>query len=239
MNNAETASRPDFLPAGELKLVLHQRGHCEQVPPFQSGARVRLTGLLQSLLDLFNEIEEESREDSGDLGQRLDALDLKLTMPNRNFIARMNNRTVVDEVPSDIKAMLIELGEVAVLDREGDKRRQLETAFGAKTRAVQTRQRATVKRDLLVLSLMTFMQERGVKRGFTNSATHRQRALHQGMSEANRPSAIRNLLQAVGVHFEPSWANGKLIKLAEYKGILPPNFTLVGIANGRYEVAFV
>ncbi|KAG6214593.1 hypothetical protein E4U34_006082 [Claviceps purpurea] len=207
MNNAETASRPDFLPAGELKLVLHQRGHCEQVPPFQSGARVRLTGLLQSLLDLFSEIEEESREDSGDLGQRLDALGLKLTMPNRNFIARMNNRTVVDEVPSDIKAMLIELGEVAVLDREGDKRRQLETAFGAKTRAVQTRQRAT--------------------------------ALHQGMSEANGPSAIRNLLQAVGVHFEPSWANGKLIKLAEYSGILPPNFTLIGITNGRYEVAFV
>ncbi|KAG6198008.1 hypothetical protein E4U10_007524 [Claviceps purpurea] len=97
MNNAETASRPDFLPAGELKLVLRQRGHCEQVPPFQSGAHVRLTGLLQSLLDLFSEIEEESREGSGDLGQRLDALGLKLTMPNRNFIARMNNRTVVDE----------------------------------------------------------------------------------------------------------------------------------------------
>ncbi|KAG6266745.1 hypothetical protein E4U47_005641 [Claviceps purpurea] len=207
MNNAETASRPDFLPAGELKLVLHQRGHCEQVPPFQSGAHVRLTGLLQSLLDLFSEIEEESREGSGDLGQRLDALGLKLTMPNRNFIARMNNRTVVDEVPSDVKAMLIELGEVAVLDREGDKRRQLETAFGAKTRAVQTKQRAT--------------------------------ALHQGMSEANGPSAIRHLLQAVGVHFQASWANGKLIKLTEYSGILPPNFTLIGIANGRYEVAFV
>ncbi|KAG6299216.1 hypothetical protein E4U09_000115, partial [Claviceps aff. purpurea] len=62
MNNAETASRPDTLPAGELKLVLRQRGHYEQVPPFQSGARVRLTGMLQSLLDLFNEIEEESRE---------------------------------------------------------------------------------------------------------------------------------------------------------------------------------
>ncbi|KAG6292668.1 hypothetical protein E4U46_008375 [Claviceps purpurea] len=81
MNNAETASRPDFLPAGELKLVLHQRGHCEQVPPFQSGARVRLTGLLQSLLDLFNEIEEEPREGFGDLGQRLGALGLKVTMP--------------------------------------------------------------------------------------------------------------------------------------------------------------
>ncbi|KAG6269836.1 hypothetical protein E4U49_006036 [Claviceps purpurea] len=208
MNNAETASRPDFLPAGELKLVLHQRGHCEQVPPFQSGAHVRLTGLLQSLLDLFSEIEEESREGSGDLGQRLDALGLKLTMPNRNFIARMNNRTVVDEVPSDIKAMLIELGEVAVLDREGDKRRQLETAF--------VRKHARCKQD-----------------------NGPQRALHQGMSEANGPSAIRNLLQAVGVHFEPSWANGKLIKLAEYSGILPHNFTLIGITNGRYEAAFV
>ncbi|KAG6187615.1 hypothetical protein E4U36_007840 [Claviceps purpurea] len=210
MNNAETASRPDFLPAGELKLVLHQRGHCEQVPPFQSGARVRLTGLLQSLLDLFSEIEEESREGSGDLGQRLDALGLKLTMPNRNFIARMNNRTVVDEVPSDIKAMLIELGEVAVLDREGDKRRQLETAFGAKTRAVQTRQRATDR-------------ERFIK------ACQRRTV----------PAPSEIFFRRWECIFKPSWANGKLIKLAEYSGILPPNFTLIGIANGRYEVAFV
>ncbi|KAG6136259.1 hypothetical protein E4U38_001465 [Claviceps purpurea] len=92
MNNAETASRPDFLPAGELKLVLRQRGHCEQVPPFQSGAHVRLTGLLQSLLDLFNEIEEEPREGFGDLGQRLGALGLK-----QQELHCMDNRTVVDE----------------------------------------------------------------------------------------------------------------------------------------------
>ncbi|KAG5940023.1 hypothetical protein E4U59_002738 [Claviceps monticola] len=172
MNNAETASRPDFPLAGELKLVIRQRGHCEQAPPFQSGARVRLTEMLQSLRDLFDEIEEESRENFQDLGQRLDASGLKVTTLNKNFMARMNNSTVVHEdaqlapfysvftgelipncpstlrelnaVPAgDIKAILIELGEVAVLDREGDKRRQLETAFGVKTRAVQTGQRVT------------------------------------------------------------------------------------------------
>ncbi|KAG6060913.1 hypothetical protein E4U17_003152 [Claviceps sp. LM77 group G4] len=170
MNNAETASRPDFPPAGELKLVLRPRAHCEQVCPFQSGAHVRLTEMLQSLLDFFDEIEEESREDFTDFGQGLDALGLNVTIVN--FMARMNNSTVVHEyeqltplysvltgellpncpstlrelnaVPAgDIKAVLIELGEVAVLDREGDKRRQLETAFGVKTRAVQTGQRAT------------------------------------------------------------------------------------------------
>ncbi|KAG6165953.1 hypothetical protein E4U48_001887 [Claviceps purpurea] len=201
MNNAETASRPDFLPAGELKLVLRQRGHCEQVPPFQSGARVRLTGMLQSLLDLFNEIEEESREGSGDLGQRLDALGLKLTMPNRNFIARMNNRTVVDEVPSDIKAMLIELGEVAVLDREGDKRRQ-----------------AAALRTL--------------------PPTDRERFI-KACQRRTVPAPSEIFFRRWECIFKPSWANGKLIKLAEYSGILPPNFTLIGIANGRYEVAFV
>ncbi|KAG6083610.1 hypothetical protein E4U16_003872 [Claviceps sp. LM84 group G4] len=128
--------------------------------------------MLQSLLDFFDEIEEESREDFTDFGQGLDALGLNVTIVNRNFMARMNNSTVVHEyeqltplysvltgellpncpstlrelnaVPAgDIKAVLIELGEVAVLDREGDKRRQLETAFGVKTRAVQTGQRAT------------------------------------------------------------------------------------------------
>ncbi|KAG6031663.1 hypothetical protein E4U40_006929 [Claviceps sp. LM458 group G5] len=170
MNNAETASRPDFSPAGELKLVLRPRGHCEQVPPFQSGAHARLTEMLQSLLDFFDEIEEESREGFRDLGQGLDALGLKVTIVNRNFMARMNNSTVVHEdaqltpfysvltgelIPNcpstlrelnampagDIEAILIELGEVAVLDREGDKRRQLATAFGVKTRA-RTRGRA-------------------------------------------------------------------------------------------------
>ncbi|KAG6107751.1 hypothetical protein E4U31_008201 [Claviceps sp. LM219 group G6] len=129
--------------------------------------------MLQSLLDLFDEIEEESREGSRDLGQRLDELGLNVTIPNRNFMARMNNSTVVHEdaqlapfysvltgelipncpstlrelnaVPAgDIKAILIELGEVAVMNREVDNRRQLETAFGVKTRAVavQTGQRA-------------------------------------------------------------------------------------------------
>ncbi|KAG5919702.1 hypothetical protein E4U61_000635 [Claviceps capensis] len=44
-------------------------------------------------------------------------------------------------------------------------------------------------------------------------------------TEANGPNAIRNLLQAMGAQFEPSWANGKLIKLAEYSGIPPPNIS--------------
>ncbi|KAG5954539.1 hypothetical protein E4U57_004358 [Claviceps arundinis] len=164
MSNAETASIPNYPPAKDLKFVLRQRGQCEKVPSYQSGAHDRLTRMLKSLMFLFDEIEEESREGFKDLGQTLDALGLKVTIPNRNFMARMNNSTVVHEdaqlvpfysvltgelipncpstlrelnaVPAgDIKAILIELGEVAVMDREGDKRRQLETAFGVKTRA--------------------------------------------------------------------------------------------------------
>ncbi|KAG6066275.1 hypothetical protein E4U32_006306 [Claviceps aff. humidiphila group G2b] len=150
MSNAETASIPNYPPAKELKLVLRQRGQCEKVPSFQSGAHDRLTGMLQSLQYLFDEIEEESREGFRDLDQRLDgdALGLKVTVPNSNFMARMNNSTVVHEdarlapfysvltgelipncpstlrelnaVPAgDIKAILVELGEVVVTDREG------------------------------------------------------------------------------------------------------------------------
>ena len=83
MSNAETASIPNYPPAKELKLVLRQRGQCEKVPSFQSGAHDRLTGMLQSLRYLFDEIEEESREGFRDLGQRLDGdtLGLKVTIP--------------------------------------------------------------------------------------------------------------------------------------------------------------
>lgn len=79
MKNVEKASRPEFPPAEELKLVPRRRGHCEQVPPFQFGAHFTFAEMMQSLLDLFDEIEEESREGFEDLGQRLDRLGLKIS----------------------------------------------------------------------------------------------------------------------------------------------------------------
>ncbi|KAG6083380.1 hypothetical protein E4U33_004843 [Claviceps sp. LM78 group G4] len=181
MNNAETASRPDFPPAGELKLVLRPRAHCEQVCPFQSGAHVRLTEMLQSLLDFFDEIEEESREDFTDFGQGLDALGLNVTIVNRNFMARMNNSTVVHEyeqltplysvltgellpncpstlrelnaVPAgDIKAVLIELGEVAVLDREdlGEILDALQPMSGAKRLSRNINLKARMQNSIVI-----------------------------------------------------------------------------------------
>ncbi|KAG6217818.1 hypothetical protein E4U50_002879 [Claviceps purpurea] len=168
MKNVEKASRPEFPPAEELKLVPRRRGHCEQVPPFQFGAHFTFAEMMQSLLDLFDEIEEESREGFEDLGQRLDRLGLKISTLNMNFSARLNNSKVIHEhvrltplhsvltgellpnCPStlrelhalsvhEVEALLVELGEVVVRGPVGGKRRQFETAFGVMSRVVQTR----------------------------------------------------------------------------------------------------
>ncbi|KAF4585957.1 hypothetical protein GQ602_005262 [Ophiocordyceps camponoti-floridani] len=84
---------PDFpIAADGLRRAAEQLERCANLPAVDSG--VHTMQMMQALLQRFDRLEQSMRRGFADLGERMDALDRKVTISNKNLTARMRNSVV-------------------------------------------------------------------------------------------------------------------------------------------------
>ncbi|KAM4065518.1 hypothetical protein HRG_012872 [Hirsutella rhossiliensis] len=96
MEHDQVSRQPNFsTAAGGMRLVAEHLELCENLPAVEGGAR--LMQRMDTILERLATMEQAMRRGFLDVGQRVDALDRKVTVTNKNFTARMQNSIVVHE----------------------------------------------------------------------------------------------------------------------------------------------